>query len=97
MTATVQKISTAFLRRKVDELGLLNAQIANLAHKAQSIKDALITSGLSEVEGTKYRAVVSKRETKRLLVAKARKFLSPQQIKACTKIGESTSVTVYDR
>jgi len=96
-TATIEQIKPAALARKVDQLGDLNAQIADLTHKAASIKDALIKSGLPEVEGKKYRAVISHKEVKRLDAAKARTFLSPQQLRACTKIGETTSVSVYDR
>lgn len=86
----------ARLAKKVDRLGELNAIIAGFTREAELIKAELKASGLDELTTSKYRAVITTRETARLDSAAVRKILTPAEIDRCTKTSFSTSISLYD-
>lgn len=80
----------------VDALGRLNARIAKLEKEAEALKDTLKATGKDRVEGARYYAVISQKTTKRLNSAKAKGYLTIDQIIACTDETASTSISLYD-
>ncbi|UGY15199.1 hypothetical protein HAP48_0042860 [Bradyrhizobium septentrionale] len=81
----------------VDELGLLEAQIADIETKAQPLRDQIKAMGAGAYEGDLFRAVVSEYERKNLNMKAVKKKLSPQFIRAHTKYTPTTSLTVNGR
>ena len=79
---------------KVDQLGLVNAQIANLQAEAEAIKEELKTSGLRRIPGSLYKVTISTSERSSLSATAMRAYLTPEQIQACTTTATVTSVTV---
>lgn len=94
---TMNEVDYAFLRKKVDELGKLKAQIADLCEKESEIKILLMDSGVVEIDGSKYRATVSKTERTSLDAVAVRKILTPKQLVTCTKVTVFTQVKVTAR
>ncbi len=95
----VYGINAAFLRmmsRRVDKLGALNAEISRLQAEAEAIKGTLRASGLDEVVGKAYRAVIVATDTVRLDSAKVKAILSPAQIAECSVTSRSVRVALYD-
>jgi hypothetical protein len=95
--SAVIKLSDRALRDNVDKLGELNAQIKALAKQADAIKDKLVASGYSEIEGKLFRAVISVRSSSRLDSKMVKAFLSAEQIELASKVSESVAVSLYDR
>jgi len=95
-TATVTRLSDRALADNVDRLGDLNAEISRLKERTDEIKNKLIAAGAGEIEGKRYRAVISSRETVRLDPKVVRGFLTATEILAATKTTSSVSVTLYD-
>jgi hypothetical protein len=89
-------LSIKRLTGMVDDLGTLNAQIANLTKQADAIKKSLKTSGYDEVIGATFRAVITTKTTARLDTAAVRKILTPDQVDDCTVESTSTSISLYD-
>lgn len=79
---------------KVDQLGLINAQIATLEREAETIKEELKASGLKRIPGSLYKVTISSSERSALSATAMRAYLTPEQIKACTTTTTVTSVTV---
>jgi hypothetical protein len=78
----------------VDQLGRLQAQIADLEAQAKAIKSTLSAIGEGAYEGELFRATVSKSERETLDMKAAREKLSPQWIRAHTKVTPVTTVRV---
>lgn len=91
------EVDYAYLAKKVDELGKLRAQIADLCEKESEIKILLIDSGVTEVDGNRYRATVSKSERETLDAEKVRQILTPGQLALVTKVSQVTAVRVCAR
>ena len=85
------------LSSKVDRLGLLLAQIADLEREAGSIKSDLKESSLLIVEGELFRATVSTSQRCTLDSAIVRSYLRPDQLERCEKISSVTIVRVVSR
>lgn len=81
----------------VDELGVLKAQIAELATRETAIKKQLIEAGFPEVDGVLYRATVNKTVRETLDMDAVRAKLSPQFISANTNVTPVTTVRVVAR
>lgn len=96
MTATATRRQSKKLVAIVDKLGDLNARIARLTKEADAMKAELKGSGLTEIAGTTFRAVISTRTTARLDSALVRSILTPRQVDACTVESTSTSISLYD-
>lgn len=93
----MKEIDFAFLAKKVDELGKLKAQIAALCEKESEIKVLLIDSGVSEIDGYKYRATVSVSERETLNSERVRALLTPSQLAKVTDKRTVTAVRVCAR
>lgn len=89
-------LSDRALAANVDRLGEINAELAALNKKATEIKNKLIDSGLPEIEGRRFRAVISPKSSVRLDQKLVRAFLSPEEIKLASKVSESVSVSLFD-
>ena len=89
------------LAAKVDELGELRAQIADLVDRAEQIRADLENAGLPIIDGHNYRATLTtvKGRTLTNWEAIAKRFdPSPQLIRAHTKTGkESTRLNMTAR
>lgn len=85
------------IKMLVDELGLLQAQVAPLTERLREQRAALGAFGDGEYDGELYRATVSTTERESLLAAKVREFLHPNQLRHCTQVTEVTSVRVVAR
>ena len=82
--------------KMVDDLGKLNARIAKLEKEADALKATLKATGKDRIDGTRYYAVIAERTTKRLNSAKAKSFLTIDQIIACTDESTSVAISLYD-
>lgn len=81
----------------VDELGALKARIADLTKQETKLKAALIESGYAEIDGLLYRAAVTWTERATLDSEAVRAMLTPDQVKACTRVTEIKAVRVSAR
>jgi len=82
-----------------DQLGYLNAQIADLQDEAKSLKGDLIESGYDQIEGDHYNVSVVRSERANVNWQKIARDLgaSDRKIAANTKKSETVSVCVYGR
>lgn len=55
---TTTRFNSARLRQLVDQLGNINAEIAELQHEADGIKARLIASGQERIEGSIFQAAI---------------------------------------
>lgn len=90
------RISTKRLVAAVDNLALINAEIRRLEAEAEKHKALLKSAGVDEVCGTLHRAVIITSTTARLDAKKAREYLTPRQVDACTVESTSTKLCLYD-
>jgi len=81
----------------VDELGELKARIADLTKQETKLKAALIASGYAEIDGSLFRATVTWTERATLDSEAVRAMLTPDQVKACTRVTEIKAVRVSAR
>jgi hypothetical protein len=84
-TQTQTKTETTTIN-PIDELGVLQAQIAELTKRANEIKDELKAQGDGAYEGDLYRVTVSTSERRTLDMEAVREKLSPQFIAAHTNV-----------
>jgi hypothetical protein len=81
----------------IDKLGDLLAQIATLEREANKIKAELKSAGPGAYEGDLFRATVSVSERETLDMDAVREKLSPQFIRAHTRVAEVQTVRVAAR
>ena len=81
----------------VDELGILNAKIAELEGQAKRLKSQLIENGIGAYEGDLFRATVSMSQRETLDMAAVREKLTPQFIRSHTKVTQVTFVRVASK
>lgn len=81
----------------IDELGIVNAQIAELTTRAEVIKKQLVARGKGAYEGDLFRATVSEYDQKTLNQTAVRAKLSRQFIRANTKTKTVMAVRVTSR
>jgi len=88
----------------VDQLGALKARIAELTEQEAELKQELIDSGYTEMEGDLFRATVSTYDTevrdgvfKALIEALVKKHTSSQYRRAHTQLRPKTVVRVVAR
>jgi uncharacterized tellurite resistance protein B-like protein len=93
----ITELAPRALKAKVDRLGDLNAEIARLTEKADELKAELKATGRTEIVGSRFRAVISTRESTRLDTAIVKGFLTVEQIIAASKTQTSTAISLYDR
>jgi hypothetical protein len=58
------------------------------------IRQEILKTGVAAITGQEARVTVSETEFKRFNSAKAKEFLTPQQVKACTTVSEGHIVRV---
>ncbi|HDZ73732.1 MAG TPA: hypothetical protein ENH55_13385 [Aurantimonas coralicida] len=80
-----------------DELLDLKAAVAELTVRERELKDALIASGITEVEGERARATVSTHERTTLDVEAAKEKLGPAWCRRHSTTKEQTVVRVSAR
>jgi hypothetical protein len=95
--AILSRTASRRLAAKVDTLGALNAQIAELQGQAELIKAELKSTGLDTIEGTLFKCAISLVKRATLNSGRVKSLLTPAQIAACTDISESVRLIVYDR
>lgn len=91
------KLKMVVASSTVDELGSINAQIAELETRAKELKAQIIASGQEEVSGEFYGAKIVAQFRENLDMAAVREKLSPQFISAHTTVKEVVSVRVTQR
>jgi hypothetical protein len=89
---TIKPKAMTDLKNLVDDFGKLKAEISALTEKEKIIRDKLVASGLTEINGNLFRATISKQERSTLDSAKVRALLAPAQLIACTVTAEVTMV-----
>lgn len=85
------------LTYKVDELGYLKAQIADLEKRASAIKTELIAAGPGAVDGALFRATVAEVSRTFLDADLARLHLTAKQLAKITKTCSTYAVRVTAR
>jgi hypothetical protein len=91
-------ISTLSIEEKIDALGKLKAKIADLELYEKDLKNALITDiGIGAHDGKTFRCSVSVSTRETLDMEAVRAHLSPQFIRANSKVSESTTVRITAR
>ena len=85
------------ISKLVDDLGILKAEIADLAAKEKTIKEQLIEAGVGAYDGDFFRASVSVSQRETLDADACRAKLSPQFIAAHTKVTDVTTIRVTAR
>lgn len=89
---TKYKMRNSLLSIYVDEIGDIKATIASLTQREQDLKDFLIASGETEIEGDLFRVTISETERESLDMAKVRAFLTDAQLFECTRLTHVTTV-----
>jgi len=82
---------------KIDRLGVLMAQISDLAKEANSIKSALKAGGVSVVEGNLFRAVVVQQERVTYDIDVLRTVAAPEILELAMRESLQMSVRVSAR
>jgi len=91
-------ISTLTTEEKIDALGKLKAKIADLELYEKDLKNALIADiGKGSVDGKTFRCSISVSTRETLDMEAVRAHLSPQFIRAHTKVSESPVVRITAR
>lgn len=85
------------LASTIDRLGVLKAQIAELAAEEKALKAVITEHGPGAYEGDIFRATVSTSERETLDMVAVREHLSRQFIAAHTSVTEVTMVRVVAR
>lgn len=81
----------------IDELGRLQARIADLRAQEERLKDILKSLGDGAYEGELFRAVVASTERSTLDMKAVREKLSPQWIRCHTNVTPVTTLKVTAR
>lgn len=89
-------ISTRRLSNLVDKLGDINAQISRLQGDADAVKGILKCTGMDEVYGRTFRAVISTSTSIRLDQKLIKGMLSASQIMTASVSSTSTRISLYD-
>jgi hypothetical protein len=98
MTAQTQtKTVTKLAIHPIDELGVLQAQIAELRVREEEIKSELKAQGDGAYEGDLYRVTVSTTNRETLDMKAVREKLSPQFISAHTNVTPVVTVRCVAR
>lgn len=92
-----KEVDIEFLAKKVDELGRIKARISDLCEQESEIKILLLDSGVSAIDGSKFRATISKSFRETLDTEKVKKLLTPAQLELVTKVTSVASVRVTAR
>ena len=85
------------LTSTIDQLGHLRAQLAELKRQEDELKAVLVENGPGAYEGDLFRATVSESERETLDMVAVREKLSPQFIRAHTRVTPVTTVRVVAR
>ena len=85
------------LSQLADDLGFLKAKIAELTSQEKALKEKLIASKCTGVNGDVFRVTISTSERESLDMKAVREKLSPQFIAAHTSVTEVTTVKVVAR
>ena len=82
------------LIKMVDQLGLVNAQIAALEKQAKAIKAELVAAGLDKIEGAEFCATIVTSQRAQLDIDAVREKLSQQFLTAHTRYVDVVAVRV---
>jgi hypothetical protein len=86
------------LEQRIDQMGQLKAQIATLEKEYDKLKSSVIEDvGVGAHEGETFRVSISVSSRETLDMEAVRNHLSPQFIRAHTRVTESTTVRVTAR
>jgi hypothetical protein len=86
------------LEQRIDRMGQLKAQMASLDTEYDKLKATLVEEvGVGAFEGEMFRVSVSVSSRETLDMEAVRNHLSPQFIRAHTKVSETTTVRVTAR
>jgi hypothetical protein len=90
-------MTTHNLKPLVDDLGRLQAQAADITAKMAEIKSQLVSAGVDAIDGELFRVTVSHSERESLDLDAVRAKLTPQFIRAHTRVTPVTTVRVKAR
>jgi len=94
-TAVAAALTANQIKRTVDKLAVLKAQISNLETEADNLVDLLKYQGEGVYFGNAHKFMVATVTGKRLDSALAQTFLTPAQLKKCMKSTSTTSGRLY--
>jgi conjugal transfer/entry exclusion protein len=94
-TACAAALTQNQIKRTVDKLAALKAQISNLETEADNLADLLKYQGEGVYFGNAHKFMVATVTGKRLDSALAQSFLTPAQLKKCMKSTSTTSGRLY--
>lgn len=83
------------VKRTIDKLAALKAQIANLEAEADELSDLLKLQGNGVYFGNAHKYIVAEVTTQRLDAKLAQSYLTPGQIIECTKTCHSITGRLY--
>lgn len=95
----VSAMQSKRLKTMVDTLGMLKAQIAELQKQEESLREALVESGVSKIEGSLFRVTVSTFPCTRIDYQAIVEHLQPKNslIAKYTSVADRTTVRVVAR
>jgi hypothetical protein len=91
-------ITSLTLEQRIDMMGQLKAQMSNLEKEYDKLKNLVVEDvGVGAFEGETFRVSISVSSRETLDMEAVRNHLSPQFIRAHTRVSESTTVRVTAR
>jgi hypothetical protein len=91
-------ITSLTLEQRIDMMGQLKAQMSNLEKEYDKLKALVIEDvGVGAFEGETFRVSISVSSRETLDMEAVRNHLSPQFIRAHTRVSESTTVRITAR
>lgn len=89
--------SDEYIADRIEKLGLLKAEIARLEAREKELKDDILEAGVSVFESPHFKATVTRSERETLDMKAVKEHLSPQFIKAHTKVTEVVTLRITER
>ena len=91
-------MSDLSLEQRIDQLGAIKAQIAALEAEKTKLQDSIVEeAGVGAYEGDTFRVSISASQRETLDMEAVRNHLSPQFIRAHTKVSDVLTVRVSAR
>lgn len=94
-TAVAAALTQNQIKRTVDKLAAIKAQIANLEAEADNLTDLLKFQGEGVYFGSAHKFMVATVTGKRLDAREAQTYLTPEQLLSCMKTTSTTTGRLY--
>lgn len=94
-TAPASALTANQIKRTVDKLAALKAQIANIEAEADNLAELLKEQGEGVYFGNAHKFMVATVTGKRLDAREAQTYLTPEQLVSCMKTTSTTTGRLY--